>query len=195
MAENDTGFLRSSSPCAAVRRTPLFAGFLGGVSGSAAAPPSPSPCHCGPSRYSAEARPTSRRCARGFDGLSLRSCARRDSRSDSACPPFLPALRIDGPSLPQGDMPSLLHLRGRNCTCTAMKLSKIHDLMLSIPSRPVGSRGFRETDRTCSRLFGAAVGTNSPVVDRSLAPLARITDLDEWLALLQAGSGFWKARA
>ena len=47
----------------------------------------------------------------------------------------------------------------------------------------------------CSRLFGAAVGTNSPVVDRSLAPLARITDLDEWLALLQAGSGFWKARA
>jgi hypothetical protein len=26
-------------------------------------------------------------------------------------------------------------------------------------------------------------------------PLARITDLDEWLALLQAGSGFWKARA
>jgi hypothetical protein len=47
----------------------------------------------------------------------------------------------------------------------------------------------------CSRLFGAAVGTNSPVLDRSLAPLARITDLDEWLALLQAGSGFRKARA
>jgi hypothetical protein len=42
-------------------------------------------------------------------------------------------------------------------------------------------------------LLSAAVGTNSHVVDRSLAPLARITDLDEWLALLQTCSGFWKA--
>jgi hypothetical protein len=31
-------------------------------------------------------------------------------------------------------------------------------------------------------------------VDRSLAPLTRVTDLDEWLALLQVASGFWKAR-
>jgi hypothetical protein len=42
-------------------------------------------------------------------------------------------------------------------------------------------------------LLGAAVGTTSHVVDCPLALLARITDLDEWLALLQAGPGFWKA--
>ena len=36
-------------------------------------------------------------------------------------------------------------------------------------------------------------GWYDPIVDCSLASLARITDLDEWLALLQAGSGFWKA--
>lgn len=41
--------------------------------------------------------------------------------------------------------------------------------------------------------LGAAIATNSHVVDRSLAPLARITNLDEWLALLQTCSSFWKA--
>ena len=39
-----TGLLRSSSPFAAERRTPLFAGFLGSVSESAADPLSPYPC-------------------------------------------------------------------------------------------------------------------------------------------------------
>ena len=42
--ENDTGLLRSASPFVAVCRTPLFAGFLGGVSGSTADSPSPYPC-------------------------------------------------------------------------------------------------------------------------------------------------------
>ena len=42
--ENDTGLLRSSSPFVAECRTPLFAGFLGGVSGSTADSPSPYPC-------------------------------------------------------------------------------------------------------------------------------------------------------
>jgi hypothetical protein len=39
--EPDTGLLRSQSPFIAERRTPLFAGFLGGVSESAADPLSP----------------------------------------------------------------------------------------------------------------------------------------------------------
>jgi hypothetical protein len=42
--EHDTGLLRSSSPFAAERRTPLFAGFLGSVSESAADPLRPYPC-------------------------------------------------------------------------------------------------------------------------------------------------------
>jgi hypothetical protein len=42
--EHDTGLLRSVSPFAAERRTPLFAGFLGSVTESAADPLSPYPC-------------------------------------------------------------------------------------------------------------------------------------------------------
>ena len=42
--EHDTGLLRSASPFAAERRTPLFAGFLGSVSESAADPLRPYPC-------------------------------------------------------------------------------------------------------------------------------------------------------
>ena len=41
--ENDLGLLRSVSPFGADRRTPLFAGFLGSASESAADPLSPSP--------------------------------------------------------------------------------------------------------------------------------------------------------
>ena len=58
LLESDTGLLRSSSPFGAVCRPPLFAGFRGGVSGSAPDPPSPYPCPCGPSPYSASACPT-----------------------------------------------------------------------------------------------------------------------------------------
>ena len=45
-----TGLLCSVSPFSAERRTPRFAGFLGSVAESAAAPLSPYPCHFGRSR-------------------------------------------------------------------------------------------------------------------------------------------------
>jgi hypothetical protein len=83
VAEHATGFLRSQYPCIAAGRTPLFAGLLGGVSGSMVAPASSHHCLFWPKPPSAQACPTSRRFSRGFVGLSVCSCARRDSQLDS----------------------------------------------------------------------------------------------------------------
>jgi hypothetical protein len=79
----------------------------------------------------------------------------RDSQSDSELLPFIPALRIDGQSLPQGKCISPtpgreeLHLHED-------QVIKDHCLIKApYPTRLFVNRGFRETDRTSNELLGA----------------------------------------